>query len=80
MSSAVIWAGKLGGQTTAMQELTEIDAAGEHACLAPSIERWNVFEPISGRWSWLTVYRCCRRVFKEPTGDAAPPERKGRAA
>ncbi len=66
-----------------MQELTEIDTAVEHSCTSPSqdIERWNVFEPISGRWSWLTVFRCCRRVAKdahEPT--VAAPDVKGRAA
>ena len=59
-----------------MQELTEIDSPAEHTCPAPSVERWNVLEPISGRWSWLTVFGCCHRVVKdkEPVsaGDAGP--------
>jgi len=65
-----------------MQELTEIDTAVEHSCTSPSTERWNVFEPMSGRWSWLTVFRCCRRVAKDPSEPtvAAAPDVKGRAA
>jgi hypothetical protein len=52
-----------------MQELTELDSTADHTCDTPSIERWNVLEPITGRWSWLTVFRCCHRVAKEPAED-----------
>jgi hypothetical protein len=62
-----------------MQELTEIDSLADHTCASPALARWNVLEPISGRWSWLTVFECCRRVAKEP-GDAHPEDVEQRAA
>jgi hypothetical protein len=60
-----------------MQELTELDSTADHTCATPSIERWNVLEPISGRWSWLTVFRCCHRVAKEPSEDPAEEPTEG---
>ena len=41
----------------------------EHDCTEPEIERWNVLEPVSGRWSWLTVFACCARVSAEDEDD-----------
>jgi hypothetical protein len=51
-----------------MRELTQIDSPAEHDCAAPpdEAERWNVLEPVSGRWFWLLVYGCCGRVAEEP--------------
>jgi hypothetical protein len=50
-----------------MRELTQIDSPAEHDCATPldHAERWNVLEPVSGRWFWLLVYRCCDRVAEE---------------
>jgi hypothetical protein len=50
-----------------MRELTQIDSPAEHDCAAPfdDAERWNVLEPVSGRWSWLVVFRCCGQVAEE---------------
>jgi hypothetical protein len=45
-----------------MRELVQIDSIGEHACGQPSIQRWEVLEPITGRWSWVRVYGCCDQV------------------
>lgn len=57
-----------------MQELTQIDAPSAHRCEAPSFERWQVLEPVTGHWSWLTIYRCCSQVFEEaPPTQAHPP-------
>lgn len=52
-----------------MRELVQIDAIAEHACGQPSIDRWEVLEPISGRWSWMRVFRCCSQVVIEPRED-----------
>jgi hypothetical protein len=54
-----------------MRELTQIDSPAEHACAAPleRVERWNVLEPVSGRWFWLLVFSCCSRVAEEPEVD-----------
>ena len=51
-----------------MRELTQIDSPAEHDCAAPldGAERWNVLEPVSGRWFWLLVVVCCGRVAEEP--------------
>jgi len=49
-----------------MRELIQIESHSEHACEAPSIERWQVLEPIHGRWSWMTVFNCCDRLVLEP--------------
>lgn len=49
-----------------MRELVQIDAIAEHACGKPTIERWEVLEPISGRWSWMRVFGCCNQVVIEP--------------
>jgi hypothetical protein len=62
-----------------MLELTEIDSLADHSCASPAPERWHVLEPISGRWSWLTVFGCCRRVAKEPV-DARDEDVEQRAA
>jgi hypothetical protein len=50
-----------------MRELTQIESPAEHDCPAPldQAERWNVLEPVSGRWFWLLVYSCCGRVAEE---------------
>ena len=64
-----------------MHELIELDAPNDHACATPVIERWNVLEPISGRWSWLSVYRCCSQVVAEPAeGGAADGDEVQQAA
>ncbi|HYY90099.1 MAG TPA: hypothetical protein VFA49_14975 [Chloroflexota bacterium] len=52
-----------------MRELTQIDSPAEHECTTPSVERWNVLEPVSGRWSWLTVFGCCARVAVDANDD-----------
>ncbi|GAC1318618.1 MAG: hypothetical protein NVSMB2_13490 [Chloroflexota bacterium] len=52
-----------------MRELVQIDAFAEHACGQPSIERWEVLEPISGRWSWMRVFGCCSQIVTEPRED-----------
>ncbi|MDQ3809060.1 MAG: hypothetical protein M3336_02100 [Chloroflexota bacterium] len=53
-----------------MRELIQIASASEHACEQPSIERWQVLEPIHGRWSWMTVFQCCEQVALEaPSAD-----------
>jgi hypothetical protein len=49
-----------------MRELVLINSSSEHACGQPSIERWQVLEPVSGRWSWMRVYGCCEQVAVEP--------------
>lgn len=48
-----------------MQELTEIESPVAHACAQPRIERWNVLEPVTGRWSWMTAYLCCDLVSED---------------
>jgi hypothetical protein len=48
-----------------MRELSQIDQPSDHLCAKPSIERWNVLEPISGGWSWMTVFGCCSQVALE---------------
>jgi hypothetical protein len=49
-----------------MRELVQIDSPSEHACGQPSIERWHVLEPVSGRWSWMRFFSCCNQVVFEP--------------
>jgi hypothetical protein len=55
------------GQTSTMRELTQIDSLAEHDCAEPldQSERWNVLEPVSGRWSWLVIFPCCGQVAEE---------------
>jgi hypothetical protein len=48
-----------------MRELVQIDSHTEHACGQPSIERWHVLEPVSGRWSWMRVFGCCDQIMVE---------------
>jgi hypothetical protein len=60
-----------------MRELIQIESPSEHACEQPSIERWQVLEPIHGRWSWMTVFNCCDQLVLEPL---AEEERIKRAA
>jgi hypothetical protein len=48
-----------------MRELVQIDSLTEHGCGQPSIERWQVLEPVSGRWSWIRVFGCCNQVVVE---------------
>lgn len=45
-----------------MRELVQIESVSEHGCGQPTIERWEVLEPISGRWSWMRVFGCCDQV------------------
>ena len=54
-----------------MRELIQIESASEHQCAQPSIERWQVLEPIHGRWSWMTVFNCCDQVAVEALPDEA---------
>ena len=68
------------GQTTSMREFVQIDSASEHACEEPSVERWQVLEPVSERWSWVRVYGCCRQVVFEPAEDEKDKPRVKRAA
>ena len=68
------------GQTTSMREFVQIDSASEHACEEPSVERWQVLEPVSERWSWVRVYGCCKQVVFEPVEDEKDKPRVKRAA
>jgi hypothetical protein len=52
-----------------MRELVLIDSLTEHACGQPSIERWQVLEPVSGHWSWMRVFSCCDQVMVEAAAD-----------
>ncbi len=52
-----------------MRELVQIASLTEHACGQPSIQRWHVLEPVSGRWSWMRVFGCCNQVIFEPGED-----------
>jgi hypothetical protein len=56
-----------------MRELIHIESPLQHACDRPSIERWDVLEPISGRWSWMTVFGCCSQVAIEAAADGERP-------
>ena len=55
--------------TRSMRELIQIASPSEHACAQPSIERWQVLEPLHGRWSWMTVFNCCDNVAIEALSD-----------
>jgi hypothetical protein len=66
------------GQTTGMRELVQIDSTIEHTCGQPSIERWQVLEPVSGRWSWVRVFGCCNQVAFEP-GDDQPQQQQDKS-
>jgi hypothetical protein len=59
-----------------MRELIQIESPSEHACGQPSIERRQVLEPISGRWSWMTVFSCCNRVLLEVIAEQDAPKIK----
>jgi hypothetical protein len=63
-----------------MRELVQIDSASEHACGQPSIERWEVLEPVSGRWSWIRVFGCCNQVVVEIKDEEQEQPRVRRAA
>lgn len=57
-----------------MQELTEIFSPTAHKCATPRIERLQLYEPVSGRWSWLTVFQCCNQAYDDAEArDGAPP-------
>jgi hypothetical protein len=58
-----------------MRELIQIESASDHDCAQPSIERWQVLEPMHGRWSWMTVFNCCNHVAIE----ALPDQEQGGA-
>jgi hypothetical protein len=62
-----------------MRELIQIESPSEHACERPTIERWEVLEPIGGRWSWMTVFGCCHQVAVEAMPEAAAPGSTARA-
>ena len=59
-----------------MRELVLIDSVSEHACGQASIQRWEVLEPITGRWSWMRVFGCCNQVIFEVEADAGDIEVK----
>jgi hypothetical protein len=63
-----------------MHELVQIDSVTEHACGQPSIERWNVLEPVSGRWSWMRVFGCCNLVLVEIADDEQEQPREVKRA
>jgi hypothetical protein len=62
-----------------MRELHQIESPAEHTCGQPRFTRWEVLEPIKGRWSWMTVFHCCEQVALEPI-DEAEQERSVRRA
>jgi hypothetical protein len=68
------------GQKIAMRELVQIESLSEHACGQPTIERWHVLEPVSGRWSWFRVFGCCNQVVVEASDDEKEQPRVRRAA
>ena len=59
-----------------MRELVQIDSISEHACGQPSILRWEVLEPITGRWSWMRVFGCCDQVVVDLEADDTDHEVK----
>lgn len=63
-----------------MREFVQIDSLSEHACGQPSIERWHVLEPVSGRWSWMRVFGCCDQVMVEANDAQQDDELVQRAA
>ena len=63
-----------------MREFVQIDSTTEHTCGQPSIERWQVLEPVSGRWSWMRVFSCCNQVAFEPVEEEQEKTRIKRAA
>lgn len=65
-SVAPVTTSPIKGVSNRMRELVEIDSVAEHTCVQPSIERWEVLEPISGRWLWMRVFGCCGQVLVEP--------------
>ena len=66
--------------TDSMRELVQIDSLTDHACGQPSIERWHVLEPVSGRWSWMRVFGCCDQVIVENDEELTEPRDVKRAA
>jgi hypothetical protein len=64
-----------------MRELIQIATPSEHACDEPSIERWQVLEPLHGRWSWMTLFNCCDQLVIEAlAADEQDPAEIKRAA
>ena len=63
-----------------MRELIQIEAPAEHTCGQSSIQRWEVLEPIKGRWSWMTVFHCCDQVAIEPMAADGEEDRSVRRA
>jgi hypothetical protein len=63
-----------------MRELVQIDSLTDHACGQPTIERWHVLEPVSGRWSWMRVFGCCDQVMVEASDDKDEAREIRRAA
>ena len=63
-----------------MRELVQIASHTEHACGQPTIERWHVLEPVSGRWSWMRVFGCCNQVVVEASDDEDEAREVKRAA
>lgn len=68
------------GADRQMQELIQIDSPAEHACGQPAVQRWEVLEPIKGRWSSMTVFQCCKVVAIEPLADDEQDQAIRRAA
>ncbi|MBV9172996.1 MAG: hypothetical protein JOZ81_23280 [Chloroflexi bacterium] len=60
-----------------MRELVQIESPAEHACgQQPTVQRWEVLEPIAGRWSWMTVFHCCGQVAVEAAEENEKQVRK----
>jgi hypothetical protein len=63
-----------------MRELVQIDSLSEHACGHATVERWQVLEPVSGRWSWFRVFGCCNQIVVEQSEEEQQEPRVRRAA
>jgi hypothetical protein len=63
-----------------MRELVQIDSIAEHTCGQTSIERWHVLEPVTGRWSWMSLFGCCNQIVVEPVVVEQEQTRVRRAA
>ncbi len=48
-----------------MREFTELQTLSDHACGNPHVEHLEVYEPIAMQTCWLTIFRCCSRIFSE---------------
>ena len=55
-----------------MRELSELDQLIFHVCAEARFKRLVVYEPLSERWQWLTVFDCCSQIFCEPSPHEEP--------